>query len=233
MANPLADSLDQAFQNVRGRDIPLADRLQFIADEVRTLSPFFAESVDAYVARLLEAGAGHAAPQVGEKMPDFILPDDEGRLVSLEQLLQRSPVAISFYHGHWCPYCRLNAVGLAEIQVAISPTQLVAISAEKQRFTHHLKQESGARFPFLTDVGNGYALALNLAIWVDDAMAGLITQGGWDIPTFHGAEGWVLPVTSVFVVGQDGIIKARHIDADYRRRMEPADLLLAAQAATA
>jgi peroxiredoxin len=233
VSNPLADSLDQAFQNVRGRAIPLADRLQFIADEVRSLSPFFAESVDSYVARLLDAGAGHSAPQIGDRMPSFILPNDEGQLVSLDTLLEAAPVAMSFYHGHWCPYCRLNAVGLAEIQEDIKPVQLVAISAETQTFTKSLKGEAGAHFPFLTDVGNGYALALNLAIWVDDAMAGLIAQGGWDIPTFHGQQGWILPVTSVFVVGQDGIIIARHIDADYRRRMEPADLLAAVRAALA
>ncbi len=231
MSNTLVESLEQAFQDVRGQKTSLAERLKYVADEVRTLSSFFAESVDAYVDRLLEAGAGHAAPQVGERMPIFLLPDEQGHLVSLEVLLKIAPVAITFHHGHWCPYCRLNAVGLTEVQDAIKPVQIVAISAETQQFTRALKAESGAHFPFLTDVGNGYALALNLAIWVDDDMSSLIGQAGWDIPSFQGAEGWVLPVTSAFVVGQDGLIKARHIDADYRRRIEPADLVTAAKAA--
>jgi peroxiredoxin len=74
-------------------------------------------------------------------------------------------------------------------------------------------------------------LSLNLAIWVDDAMSSLIAGAGWDIPSYQGTSGWILPIPSVFVVGQDGLIKARHVDADYRRRMEPAEMSKAALAA--
>ncbi len=231
MPNPLVEALEQAFQTARASDASLAGRLRQVADEVRVLSADFAQSVDVYVERLLSAGAGHGAPQIGEAMPQFVLADEEGRLVALDHMLRAAPVVISFHHGHWCPYCRLNAVGLAEIQDAIEPVQIVAISAETQQFTRQIKAESGANFPFLTDLGNGYALSLNLATWVDDAMAGLIAQAGWDVPAFQAAAGWLLPVTSAFVVGQDGLIKARHIDADYRRRIEPATLLAAARAA--
>lgn len=220
MVNSLVDALEQAFQDVRNRHEPLEARLGFIADKVRSLSTVFAEAVDTFVGRLESAGAGEQAPQIGNPMPDFLLPDDEGRLVNLKDLLSVAPVAIAFHRGHWCPYCRLNAVGLAEIQDEIKPVQIVAISAEIQQFTKEIKAEAGAKFPFLTDFGNGYALSLNLAIWVDDQMSTMIERAGWDIPAYHGHEGWILPIPSVFVVGQDGLIKARHVDPDYRRRLE-------------
>ncbi len=35
----------------------------------------------------------------------------------------------------------------------------------------------------------------------------------------------MLPIPATFVVGTDGVIKARHVDPDYRRRMEIDDLL--------
>jgi peroxiredoxin len=231
MANPIVDAIEQAFQEVRKRDTTLAERLQYVADRVRELSTVFADAIDTFVSRLETAGAGKDAPKIGEPMPGFLLPDDDGRLLSLDTLLKTAPVVINFYRGYWCPHCRLNAVGLAEIEDEIRPAQIVAISAQTQEFARRIKAESGAHFPFLTDFANGYALSLNLAIWVDDAMSSLIAGAGWDIPSYQGTSGWILPIPSVFVVGQDGLIKARHVDADYRRRMEPAEMSKAALAA--
>lgn len=231
MKQPLMGALEQVFQDVRDRDIPLGERLSQIADQVRESSPVYAAAVDVFVDRLEEAGAGNDAPQVGDPMPGFVLPDDEGRLIVLEQLLEKAPVVIAFHRGHWCPYCRMNAVGLAEVEADIRPVQIVAISAETQAYTRALKAESRAGFPFLTDLGNGYALSLNLAIWVDDEMAALIAGAGKDIPKYQGQDGWILPIPSVFVVGQDGLIKARHVDPDYRRRLELDDLRASARAA--
>ena len=226
-------SLEQAFQEVCFREAPLSERLGYIAQKVRALSPTYDAAVDVFVNRLEQAGSGNQAPQVGEPMPGFVLPDDEGHLVSLEQLLETAPVVVAFHRGHWCPYCRLNAIGLAEVEADIKPVQIVAISAETQAYTRAIKTEARAGFPFLTDFGNGYALSLNLAIWVDDAMSSMIAGSGKDIPQYQGQEGWILPIPSVFVVGQDGTIKARHVDPDYRRRLELDDLRAAARAALA
>jgi peroxiredoxin len=228
--HPLVAALEVAFQRSRMMDAPLSARLRVVADEVRALSTDFAEAVDAFVGRLERAGAGEGAPKVGDQMPPFILPDETGRLVSLTDLLTRSPVAVSFHRGHWCPYCRLNAGALAEVEDQIKPVQLVAISAERRPYTETLKAESGATFPFLTDSRNGYALSLNLAIWVDDKMSGMIAGAGWDVPAYQGDQAWILPVPAVFIVDQDGIVRARHVDPDYRRRMEMEDLLAAARA---
>ena len=50
-----------------------------------------------------------AAPQVGQRIPDFTLPDSKGQLVSLSQLLSSSAgyshppkaLLLIFYRGHW------------------------------------------------------------------------------------------------------------------------------------
>ena len=211
----------------------LARQLTYIADQIRLMNPHFSDAVDAFVDRLTNAHAGDKAPAVGDPMPGFLLPDDQGRLVSLERLLETAPVVVAFHRGHWCPYCRTNMIGLAALEADIKPVQIVAVSAEVQAYSRRLKAEAKAGFPFLTDMGNGYALSLNLAIWVDDDMAALIQAADNDIPRYQGQEGWVLPIPSVFVVGQDGLIKARHIDPDYRRRLEYADLKAFARQALA
>jgi len=38
------------------------------------------------------------------------------------------------------------------------------------------------------------------------------------------------PISAAFVVGPEGVVKARHIDPDYRHRMEIDDLLAALKA---
>lgn len=225
MTHPLVAALEETFQQVRNMDIPLGARLKAIADRVRDESPEFAKAVDDFVGRLESAQAGHSAPEVGDIMPPFTLPDQDGRLVNMESLLNEGPLIIAFYRGHWCPYCRLNMVGMAEIQDKVAPARIVAITQETRQYTRVLRAEAGASFPFLSDVGGGYTLSINLAILVDEFMASLIDSAGWNVPHYQGGTGWLLPVPAVFVVDQGGVIVARHVDPDYRRRMEPSEVL--------
>ena len=229
-AHPFA-ALELAFERSRALDAPLNARMEVIAEAVRELSAQFAEAVDAFVARLKLANAGVAAPGPGEPMPDFLLPDDEGRLIGLSELLASGPLVIAFHRGHWCPYCRLNAFALARFEPELAPARLVAITPELQKHARALKAEADASFPILSDMDNGFALSLNLAIWVDDQMAALIDAAGWNIPTYNGASSWMLPIPATFVVGSDGIIVARDIDPDYRRRMDLDELRAAVRRA--
>jgi peroxiredoxin len=217
--NPFA-ALEVALTQARALDAPLNDRMRVIADAVRALSADFAGAVDTFVERLQAAAAGADAPAVGEPMPPFLLPDERGRLVSLTSLLGKGPVVIAFHRGHWCPYCRLNAFALAQAAPRFGDARIVAITPELQKHTVALKAESGAQFPILSDMDNGYALSVNLAIWVDDLMASMIDAAGWNIPSYNGAEAWILPIPATLVLGSDGVVTARDIDPDYRRRMD-------------
>src|SRR5262249_21328363 len=98
-------------------------------------------------------------------------------------------------------------------------------------FVAQFKTESTVPFPLLTDLDNGYALSLNLAIWVGAEMRQFMEARGRDLTTYQGNDSWVLPIPATFVVGRDGRIKARFIDPDYRRRMTMEDLLQALRSA--
>jgi peroxiredoxin len=218
----LSQILEEAFERARDMDAALSVRLESFADSVRIASPDFAEVVDRLVARLNLNGSGASAPAVGDPMPPFMLPDDEGHLVTLEQLLAKGPVALSFHRGHWCPYCRLNTSALAQAQRDVEPIggQIVAITPDLQHFATALKSEAAAKpFPILTDVDNGYALSLNLAIFVGLEMQKFMKSAGWNIAPYQGNDAWILPIPATFVVGPDSIIRARFVDPDYRKRM--------------
>jgi peroxiredoxin len=226
---PTFQSLAEAFSYCRDMDASLAERLDAFNDSTRYLIPGYQEAVDRLVARLKSAETGDSAPKPGEVMPEFILPDEEGRLVSLKNLLAAGPVAVVFHRGHWCPYCRINTRALAEAQEEIvrNGGQIVAIMPDREQFATTFKIEGNVRYPVLTDMDNGYALALNLAIWVGEEMQLILAAGDRQLPTYQGNESWVIPVPAAFVVRSDGIIQGRFIDPDYRRRMAVEDLLKA------
>jgi peroxiredoxin len=223
---PLGVQLEAAFQAARDMDVPLSVQLDYVANAVRTLSEEFASGVDNLVARLHTAEVGEESPRVGEPMPPFALPDDQGRIVSLEEELKKGPVAVIFNRGHWCPYCRLNTHALGKAQRRLGDQgEIIAITPERAKFSSHMKDEANAPFAVLTDLDNGYALSLNLAFWVGDEMKRLMTAGGFLPSEGQGNDAWFLPIPATFVVGQDGRVKARFIDPDYRKRMAIEDLI--------
>jgi peroxiredoxin len=83
----------------------------------------------------------------------------------------------------------------------------------------------------LTDLDNGYALSLNLAIWLGEELARELASLGRSLPDYQGNAAWMLPIPATFVVGRDGVVKARFVDPDFRRRMAVEELIAALKAA--
>jgi hypothetical protein len=130
-----ADRLKLAFQRCREMDGTLNEQLQAYAAAGREIFPAYGEAVDRLVIRVNENGGGENAPRLGEPMPIFVLPDESGRLVALPSLLERGPVAVMFFRGHWCPYCGLNvrAVIKAYDRIKALGADVVAIMPETRQ----------------------------------------------------------------------------------------------------
>ena len=225
----LVQDLTQAFDQARDLDGSMNERLDVFAGAVRRQYPAAAAIVDRLVSRLREHSAGDTAPKPGDFMPPFVLPDENGHLVSLKELLGKGPAAVTFHRGHWCPYCRISINTLAKAQPRIEAlgARMVAIVPDRQPFAAEMKIDSGVKFPILSDIDNGYAMSLNLAIWVGDEMKEYMTGIGRALPEYQGNDSWTLPIPATFVVGRDGRIKARFVDPDYRNRMAIDELIAA------
>lgn len=223
----LAIILRTAFLAARDADAPLNTRLALYTRALEENLPAYAQGVDQLVARLIAARAGTGSPEVGERLPEFLLPDAHGRLISLSGILRDGPAAIVFLRGHWCPYCRMTAAALGRIDSQARPLgrRIVALTPERQAFAKAILADAGATFPLLTDSGNGYALLLNLVIWLGDEIAGILKGFGRDLPLYQGDSSWFVPIPATFVVSSEGIITARFVDPDYRRRMDSEELI--------
>ncbi len=214
-------------------DAPLGERLDAYSDAIRKLIPDYADAVDRLVARLEAGQAGASAPQPGEPMPPFVLPDETGRLVGLADLTRGGPAAITFHRGHWCPWCRISAGALAALgdDLARLGAQAAAIVPERQQFSAQFKADTRSPFPVLSDLDNGYALSLDLAVWVGPDLERLLASYGRSLPDYQGSDAWLLPIPATFVVGRDGVVAARFVDPDFRRRAAIEQLMAALEAA--
>jgi peroxiredoxin len=185
--------------------------------------PEISAAYNALVKHLAALEADEIGPRVGEKMPSFLLPDENGQLVSSESLLKSGPAVISFNRGHWCPYCRIVLRSLAGQFARIRDLRasVVAIMPDTAQFTAGYRRDNDLPFPILSDIDLGYSLSLGLVLWVGPEVERLYREAGIMLDLYHGNQSYFLPIAATFIVSDDGIVRARQVNLEFRERMEP------------
>lgn len=204
-------------------------RLSAYREQSARLRPDFARAYDRLVERLAKLDRGEVGPQVGEPMPLFDLPDETGHLVSLTSMLQAGPVVVSINRGHWCPYCKMELRALAAAQERIQKlgARVVSIMPDTAQYTSGYAVQNDLPFPVLSDMDLGYSLSLDLIFWVGTEVQQLYQDAGVELEKYHGSQGHFLPMAAKFIVGQDGLVKARQVNVEFRERMEPEAIIAA------
>ncbi|MEH6361845.1 MAG: peroxiredoxin-like family protein [Amylibacter sp.] len=194
-----------------------------------TNHPKVAVAYQDIVDRLERSGAGGSSPRVGDILPPFQLPNDCGQFVSSADLLANGPMIVSLNRGHWCYYCRYELQALQESikQITELGANIVAITPETQTYANRLKAQCGLEFPVLSDVDNGYALSIDLAIWLGKDIKPLYDDLGYDLEQFQRNAGLMVPIPASYVVDTDGRIVAEFVDPDFRKRMATSDIIAA------
>lgn len=228
-------TLAEAFDEICAMDGPLNERLAAYGNRLREINFPFAEAYDDLVARLREGRIGAAAPNPGDVMPSFLLPSQDGRLFRLEDFLGPGLLVLTFNRGHWCPFCKIEIRTLVEHHEAIREAggQFVSIMPDTQRFTRPLAAQFAPRLIILSDVDNGYALSLGLVMALGDKVRGLMRDKGFHLEEFQANDGFLVPLPATYIIGRDGRVVDRHVDPDFRTRMDPDDILAALRRAHA
>ena len=80
----------------------LHEKLDAIREMAKTRIPPEARAVmERSIEELRASGIMTKVAGVGQRAPDFTLPDAAGRQVRLADVLARGPVVLSFYRGRW------------------------------------------------------------------------------------------------------------------------------------
>ena len=167
----------------------------------------------------------------GDLLPDFALPDSSGRVVASADLLDCGPLVLAFFRGPWCPYCSLMIEALDEIRpdvealggncVAVAPLTVAELAA--------MARERGLEITLLSDADTAYAGVCGVRFEMTPEStalyAALAARFDQTIPGLDAPGGWVLPVPTTYVAGQDGVIAFSFGDANWARRADPDEIL--------
>jgi peroxiredoxin Q/BCP len=103
----------------------------------------------ALLSLLLTASALH----VGDKAPDFTLPDTDGHPVTLSKLLEKGPVVVFFFPKAFTPGCSQQTANFRDKYEALTKkgAQVVAISVDDVATLKRFKEDRKAQYTFLSD----------------------------------------------------------------------------------
>jgi len=178
---------------------------------------------------LVNSGIANQSLKVGDKSPNFSLPNAVGKTVELQDLLTRNPVVISFYRGGWCPYCNLELRSLQQSFPEIKELEatLVAISPQTPDNSLSTVEKNELEFEVLSDVGNQVAQDFGLVFVLPEELRPIYQDFGIDLPAHNGDNTFELPIPATYVIAQDGTIIHAFVEADYTKRLDPKEIIAA------
>ena len=190
--------------------------------------------VDRTAEELVRSQLAERALKVGDQAPHFEVPDGDGMLWRSEDLLRNGPLhngplAIVFYRGRWCAYCNAQLAALQDVhkQIAESGASLIAISPQTQKHSYMMRDMHKLRFPVLSDAGNQVARQFGLVYRLSPELQAIYETIMTKLPGYNGDQSWELPLAATYLIQSDGKISYARIDADWRHRPEPEELLQA------
>jgi peroxiredoxin len=204
--------------------LSLADRLEQAKREWRSrVTPQLADALEALVRHLKTSELTAASLKANDPMPDFELPNSDGRIISSRELMERGPLVVSYFRGDWCPFCVLELRALEEALPRINElgATVVAITPDTGTALASTKRKNQLSYQVLSDADNGIALRLGLVFRLPDVIQKLFLEIGVDLPTRHGNDAWFLPIPATYIIDRRGIIRHAELDPDYTHRMEP------------
>jgi len=168
--------------------------------------------------------------KVGDHAPDFTLFNAYGKPVSLSSQLAKGPVVLAFYRGAWCPYCNMELQSLRGALPHFERLGATLIAVTPQQPDKSLEQVKKDHFSFeiLSDLDSTVMRAYRLYYVVPDELSALYQDRfGLDLATYNGPGRYELPVPGTFVIDRTGTVRAAYADTDYKKRMEPAEIITA------
>jgi peroxiredoxin Q/BCP len=127
----------------------------------------------------------------GDEAPDFTLPDQDGRPVTLSDLRGRT-VVLYFYPKADTPGCTTQACGVRDraADYAAAGATVIGVSPDPERKVKRFHDKQSLNFTLLAD--EDHAVTDRYGVWAEKSMYG---------KTYWGA------LRATFVIGPDGVVK--------------------------
>ncbi|GAF05662.1 peroxiredoxin-like family protein [Saccharicrinis fermentans] len=172
-----------------------------------------------------ESGVLKLAKNIGDMAPNFTLKNAMGTEVSLQEYLKKGPVVLVWYRGGWCPYCNINLKFLQDElpNFKAQGANLVALTPELPDQSISTSEKLHLDFEVLSDVGNVVGQQYGVVFKLTQEVADIYNEK-FGLNEHNGDDSNELPLAATYVIDTDGTIVYAFLDADYRKRAEPADI---------
>ncbi len=180
---------------------------------------------------LIDSGIVDRTLKVGDKAPDFTLPNATGESINLQQLLQQGAVVLSFYRGGWCPYCNLELRALQQAlpEIKALGANLITVSPQTPDNSLSTAEKNELTFEVLSDLGNKVAREYGLVFTLPEQLRPIYQQFDIDLPAHNGDRTFDLPIPATYVIAADSKVVLAFANADYTQRLEPREIITTLQ----
>ena len=213
----------------------LASQLEEKAGQSRSRMPgpmleTFKKGIDSVRA----TGIEKSAKQVGDDAIDAELVGWDGNSVTLSEIWKKGPIVLMWYRGGWCPYCsiQLRAMQKSMDELEDAGATLVVLTPELPEKAKATAEANDLSMVALHDkdsaVAKEYGIVFQLPQTIVPAYRDRIK-----LPEFNGNSNMELPLAATYVINNEGKITYAFLDADYKKRAEPSEVIQAVKEAAA
>jgi peroxiredoxin len=178
-------------------------------------------------------------PQVGQRVPDFSLQDQDGRTRTLQSIMgSRGAMIVFVRSADWCPFCRTQ---LVELQGRVDELRkqgfgLAAIMYDSREILADFTRRNGITYPLLSDVGSATITRYGILNTVAEEALG---PNGKDPALLEQLRVYAtvgtaterlrgIPFPGTFVVDRQGRVTSRFFEDYYWERTTTANILMRA-----
>jgi peroxiredoxin len=153
-------------------------------------------------------------PQIGARVPDFTLFDQQGQPRTLASLMGPQGLMLVFFRSaDWCPYCKAQ---LAELQSRVTDLKqnglgLAAVSYDSVTVLADFTKRRGITFPLLSDPGS--ATIRRYGIF------------NTTVPKSN-LRAYGIPFPGTFIVNPQGVVTSRFFEPAYQERTTAGSILV-------
>jgi len=162
---------------------------------------------------------------IGEHIPTATLPGTDGIMVDLNNRITQQPTILIIYRGGWCPFCSKELGAVQELQPYLTGLgyQIIAISTDSPEKLDKSRDKQHLVYTLLSDADLDFSKRFGLAYKAPAAYDKILQEGSGGKNTDK-----LIPVPSVFILDQKGVIRFEYVNPDYTQRIHPGLLKAAA-----
>lgn len=159
--------------------------------------------------------------KIGAEIPGAIIRTIEGKEVDIREVIKGQKSIIIFYRGGWCPYCNMHFNELQKVEDGLLKLgyKIIAVSMDSPENLRATLDKYNMKYELYSDSKANAVKEFGIAFKVDDDYINKLKSYGMDLEESSGETHHILPVPSVFIVDNKGIIQFEYVNPDYKVRI--------------